>query len=249
MFFPSLKKARAGYINLADQAKTWLEIHNANPPEIKSQTVSEIIARRPVAALPPEAVRSHMTPNNPLIHPSVCAEFVDLVHKKHHLDFSYGGWLEDRSELWAGSYLDQGQGHIHLGLDINVSAGIEVATSFEAIVVMVNNDYPLDGGWGSYVVLWHLTKSVYLLFAHLDNVRCKPGNRLSIREVFAQVGHAPANGNWYPHVHVQVIESNLFKKLNGTPAWEDLDGYATPGQLTKVAKLHSDPLPYLGLFP
>ena len=72
---------------------------------------------------------------NPLLDPTICQNFVVECHQKLGIDFSYGGWLEDRSTLWRGSYLDQKRKYIHLGVDFNVPAGTQVAIERAATVI------------------------------------------------------------------------------------------------------------------
>src|SRR3989339_1541746 len=78
MLFPELKEKRFGYVNMNEAAKAWF----AKYPE---PIVSE----------------------NPLLDPATCQAMMNEVHAELGIDVSYGGWLEDRSTLWRGSYLDE----------------------------------------------------------------------------------------------------------------------------------------------
>ncbi len=40
-----------------------------------------------------------------LLDPKKCTKFVGLVHKRLGVEVSYGGFMEDRSILWRGSYM------------------------------------------------------------------------------------------------------------------------------------------------
>lgn len=219
MIFPNLKGKKFGYVNLNLEAIEW-----------SKQNGQDLMI-------------------NTLIHPEVCQQFVDFVHKKYNIDFSYGGWMEDRSFLWRGWYLDESKMFTHFGLDLNVPVGTEVATDFQAEVALIMDDYPLDGGWGPHVILKNLEKNVYVLYAHLDrDISCKVGDTLSVGQVFAKVGHAPENGNWFPHVHVQVIESEYFEYLKKEDAWENFDGYGFKENSAIDSVRHPDPLQYIKLF-
>lgn len=55
---------------------------------------------------------------NEFLNPELCQQMVESVHKKYGVDFSYGGWMEDRSFLWRKSYLETRQTFIHLGSDL-----------------------------------------------------------------------------------------------------------------------------------
>lgn len=220
MIFPNLKNKVFGYVDLDKEAREWFLIKNID-----------------------------LYSKNPLIDPKKCQEFIDFVHKKYSLDFSYGGWMEDRSFIWKDSYLDKQKNYIHLGIDINVPSGTEIATDFEAEVIKKDSDYPLDGGWGSHIILKNLSKSVYILYAHLDeNILCKVGDILEKGTIFAKVGHAPQNGNWFPHVHVQIIEENYYLDLEKNNDWDKFDGYGFKNEIELNAKKHKDPMEFISLF-
>ncbi|MFM7088973.1 MAG: peptidoglycan DD-metalloendopeptidase family protein [Candidatus Paceibacterota bacterium] len=185
---------------------------------------------------------------NPLNNPDVCNQFILDVHKKYNIDFSYGGWMEDRATLWQDSYLELEKKFNHLGLDINVPQDEPVAVDFNALVVRIDDDYPTNGGWGPRVILKNLEKDVYILYAHLDrDISCKVGDVLSVGQVFAKVGHAPENGNWFPHVHVQVIESEYFEYLKKEDDWEQFDGYGFKENIAVDSLRHPDPLQFIKL--
>ena len=220
MIFPKLKNYIFGYINLNLESKDWYEKMDINTDN-----------------------------NNVLINPAKCQEFIESVHKKYSLDFSYGGWMEDRSFIWKGWYMENEKIFTHLGLDINVPTGTEVATDFAAEVVKIDNDYPLDGGWGPHVILKHLSKPIYIIYAHLDqNIICKVGDKLDEGTIFAKVGHAPFNGNWFPHVHVQAISVDYYLEIEKNNAWEKFDGYGLRNDMELNAKKYRDPMEFISLY-
>ena len=220
MIFPNLKNKVFGYLDLNLEAKKWSKQKNIDLSE-----------------------------KNILINPDKCEEFINDIHKKYSLDFSYGGWMEDRSFLWRDWYLDKEQLFIHLAVDLNVPTGTEVATDFDAEVARIDNDFPLDGGWGTYIILKHLSKSVYVLYAHLDeNILCKVGDKLNKGTIFAKVGHAPQNGNWFPHTHVQIISADYYLELEKNNGWEKFDGYGLKNDIEMNAKKHPDPMQFISLY-
>ncbi len=183
-----------------------------------------------------------------LVNPKTCERMVLDVHKQYGIDFSYGGWMEDRSFLWHGSYLDVEQAFIHLGIDLNVPAGTPVSIDFDAVVVRVDDDFPEDGGWGPRVIVRHGKAPVYMIYAHLDRrMRCKVGDKLKKGAVFAKVGKAPYNGNWFPHLHVQTVSKDYFAELEKNDAWADLDGYGKAKDVRKNAVRFTDPMQYISL--
>src|SRR5689334_11635731 len=52
--------------------------------------------------------------------------FLAAAHARMNVDYSLGGYLEDRRDLWRGSYLDE-QSSVHLGIDVNVPAGTGIS--------------------------------------------------------------------------------------------------------------------------
>ncbi len=218
MLFPSLSEKKFGYVNLDTEARLW----------IKKQGIS-----------------SHP---NPLIDPETCQHMVDDTHAKFNLDYSYGGWFEDRSFLWNGSYLDKAQTYIHLGVDFNVPAYTEIALDFSGTVVRVGDDHPLDGGWGPHVVVKHGQEPLYFIFAHLDREKlCKEGDALTPGAIFAKVGKAPYNGNWFSHLHLQCIDGAFYEQMEKDNAFDSLDGYGLLGDESKNSKLFRDPMPFVEL--
>ncbi|MDD5318923.1 MAG: peptidoglycan DD-metalloendopeptidase family protein [Candidatus Pacebacteria bacterium] len=215
MIFPKLKNKKFGYLNLDLEGKKWVKENTSTFKDFEK---------------------------NPLIEPAVCLKMVEEMHRKFDLDFSYGGWLEDRSFLWKDSYLEDEGLFIHLGIDISVDPGTEVAIDFDAQVVLVDDDYPEIGGWGPRVIVKNLEKGFYVIYAHLDRkILCKVGERLPKGSVFARAGKAPYNGNWWPHIHVQVIEASFYESLSKTGLME-LDGYGNSLELENFVKAFRDPL-------
>jgi len=218
MLFPELKNKKFAYVNLNIEAQKWI-----SDKKILQKDVS-------------------------FIDPKFCQSMVDDVHKKYDVDFSYGGWMEDRSFLWHGSYLDKKNTYIHLGIDINVPTGTKVATDFDAEVVSIEDDYPEQGGWGPTVTLKHKESGAYVVYAHLDKkMNCKVGDILKKGDIFATVGIAPYNGNWFPHLHVQIIAKNYFNKLEKNNSWVKLDGYGSINDSHENLRRFPDPLQYISL--
>jgi 4-aminobutyrate aminotransferase-like enzyme/Ser/Thr protein kinase RdoA (MazF antagonist) len=99
---------------------------------------------------------------------------------------------------------------VHLGLDLSVPPGCSVRAPLDGTVHTValnvaHKDY------GPLVILRHGIPSgeeFFTLYGHLDPgsvAGLAPGRALAAGETFAAVGAPPANGDWWPHVHVQLI--------------------------------------------
>lgn len=218
--FPQLPGPRTGPVDLEAESVRWREAHRGDFP----------------AGGP-----------NPLLDPRICQGFIDGVHRGLGLDWSYGGYLEDRSRLWAGSYMDAVGNYLHLGVDFHVPVGTPVAAPVAATVMMVDDDHDTDGGWGIRVFVQPSAPAlsgVVLVFAHLRGVRCPVGTVLAPGTVLAEVGGPPSNGNWPPHLHIQAVAKPYFEEIL-LDRFQELDGYGPADQREKLARLFPDPLALL----
>lgn len=186
--------------------------------------------------------------SNPLLDPAVFQAMVEEIHREHAVDWSYGGYLEDRRHLLGGSYLEASGNFLHLGVDLSVPHGAGVAATFPARVMLVDDDRDRDGGWGPRVFLkpdGPDAPRLVFVYAHLESPRYEPGEALSPGTVFAAVGGPPYNGNWYPHLHVQAIRESLFHEIL-LERFQELDGYGPPAARAMLEGDFPNPLPYLG---
>jgi 4-aminobutyrate aminotransferase-like enzyme/Ser/Thr protein kinase RdoA (MazF antagonist) len=134
---------------------------------------------------------------------------------------------------------------VHLGLDLSLPAGSRIRAPLEGTVhVVARNDLPKD--YGPLVILRHAIPSgeeFFTLYGHLDPASVaglEPGRVLGAGEAFAAVGSPPANGDWWPHVHVQII-------LDLLGLDQDFPGVAAPLRRSLWTGLSPDPNPLLGL--
>ncbi|HET7900525.1 MAG TPA: aminotransferase class III-fold pyridoxal phosphate-dependent enzyme [Candidatus Nanopelagicales bacterium] len=134
---------------------------------------------------------------------------------------------------------------VHLGTDVWTVAGAPLHAPHASRVHRVHdNALPLD--YGPVVILEHTTGDgvvFYSLYGHLavetlEHVR--EGQELAAGEVFGWIGSPPRNGDWAPHVHVQVILDLLDLDV-------DYPGVAKPSQRTTWLGLSPDPALLLGL--
>lgn len=135
---------------------------------------------------------------------------------------TYGGWAEDRKDIWKGTYMDEKQNYIHLGIDINVPAGTPIKCPFDAVVLSVFSDLDTHIGWGGRLILALRTdvemKLPFLVLGHLDPkgiIDTAFKKYFNKGEILGQVGTWPKNGNTFQHLHVQAIKIKT----------RDFDGY------------------------
>jgi murein DD-endopeptidase MepM/ murein hydrolase activator NlpD len=223
MIFPTLSGRVSGYVNLNLYARGWLKRNGY------SGAHSEI--GYPVVC--------------PLLDPVACQDMVLECHAKLGLDFSYGGWLEDRSILWKGSYLKDDNKYIHLGLDVNAPAGTPVALDMPGRLALVDNDHPLAQGWGTRVMVKLDDAPIVLIYAHLANVKYEVGEALKRGDIFAEVGSSDWNGIWYTHTHVQAMTLAAYGHFLHQPL--ELDGYGREEDIHRLARWFPDPMQFIEL--
>lgn len=121
-----------------------------------------------------------------------------------------GGYLENRS-LYQDTELFQGDSErcIHIGVDVFMPAGTPIHTPFDAEVQSFANRQ-VSGDYGPVIILRHELDGFefHSLYGHLsesslDGLSC--GKEISAGEAVAEIGARPANGNWPPHLHFQLI--------------------------------------------
>lgn len=179
---------------------------------------------------------------NPLLDPATCHRFVLDLHGSLGIDCSYGGWLEDRRNLWAGSYLEKGSNWLHLGVDFNAPADTAIYAEHDMRVVWTGDDHPEEHGWGRRVI-FELNSGLLLAYAHIEPVGGMPaGARVSDGALLGFIDRSDRNGGWHPHVHVQCYESMSLEAAVAS------DGYGDPGQRHLLARMHPDPMQYVSVF-
>ncbi len=216
-FLPTLAGRRGGVVQMEDSFRRWGRTH-------------------PERFVPDGA--------NPYLDPLVATEIMEEIHRIEGVEWSFGGYLEDRRTLLAGSYLDSTGNFLHLGVDFHVPRGTPVVPGAPATVLLVDDDQDRDGGWGPRVLLRRRSRprdDMVAVFAHLQAPSCHPGDVLAPTDVFAEVGGPPSNGNWHPHLHLQLLHFPTFEEVFVKRSHE-LDGYGPPGKKRELVSLFPDPL-------
>ena len=150
-----------------------------------------------------------------------------------------GGYLEDRIIYRRSAHFGAAEKRsVHLGIDIWLPAFTPVLAPLGArIHSFQDNDH--FGDYGPTIILEHQLAghTCYTLYGHLSRsslAGLKPGQAIAPGEAFAQVGPYPENGDWPPHLHLQLITDLL--GLQG-----DFPGVCSPQQQEKFARICLDP--------
>lgn len=131
-------------------------------------------------------------------------------------ELAFGRYAEPRAFYRAASFTNDTSGEprtIHLGIDVFAKPGTTVFAPLDSEVVLVaDNAAELD--YGPLVVLEHRSRGgrFFTLYGHLGVgvlTTLSPGQLLKAGDAFATIGAPPTNGNWPPHLHLQIITDLL----------------------------------------
>src|SRR5581483_4106920 len=158
------------------------------------------------------------TLRSPACNPVWCADMVKKIHIEKGVDFSYGGFLEYRGDVWRGHYMSKTSDYIHVGVDYNVPIGTEVIIPADGILLLAELDVDRFGGWGGRMI-FHMEDEnsipKYVEFAHMFDMNTQVGEYYEVGDTIGFVADDLNNGGWYPHLHVQVMDAY----------WPNCDGY------------------------
>ena len=131
---------------------------------------------------------------------------------------TYGGFYEDRTELWKGFEKDA-EKMIHLGIDFNnLDAGDVVASICDGKVLDVSIDRSEFNGWGAKIIIE--TEKYYIIYGHLMFPLIAAGDEVSKGQILGYVADSGKNGGWFPHIHLQIM-----RKSGINIPILDVDGY------------------------
>jgi 4-aminobutyrate aminotransferase-like enzyme/Ser/Thr protein kinase RdoA (MazF antagonist) len=167
---------------------------------------------------------------------------------KDGIELGIGPWGEERpvysSDAFRSVFAPDQRRSLHLGLDLFVPAGSNVRTPIDGVVVdLFETDVALD--YGHAVLLKHEPEGLafYSLWGHLSAQTVqdrKVDEKLKAGEVIGQLGDTHENGNWQPHVHIQLISYQPERA-------GDVIGAGEPGYRDMWRELFPDPVHFAGL--
>lgn len=178
---------------------------------------------------------------NPLLKPEITQQMIDELHAQRRVEWSYGSYLEDRSILLRGSYLDETGGYIHLGVDVNVPPNTPIAAPYDATIVNIFDDGNTPQGWGPRLILKPADETLpYLVLGHLTKLAFTVGDQIKAGQSLAAVAPAPYNGDWFPHLHIQQIARHTVAH-HELDNYQSLDGYGHAREITRLKDTYPDP--------
>ncbi len=154
-----------------------------------------------------------------------------------------GGYCETRPFYSSDAYLVEGnQGAqwrtTHIGFDVWASVNTPVFAPLDAKIHSFQ-DNAADCDYGPTIILKHEIEgeNFYTLYGHLSPESLsglEKGMTISKGQKIAEIGAAPVNGNWPPHLHFQVILDMLGKE-------GDFPGVAFPHEIEVWKSICPDP--------
>ena len=158
-----------------------------------------------------------------------------------------GGYGEDRAVYGSELFSPKGEEPrtVHLGLDIFAPSGAQVFAPLAGRVHSFQNNAGL-GNYGPTIILEHdagAASAVHTLYGHLSRqslVGLSVGRGFAAGEPIGRLGPPPENGDWRPHLHVQVV-------LDIKDAWGDFPGACRRSEQGRWLAICPDPRPLLGL--
>lgn len=204
----------------------------------------------PVDLNSPDVTRLDFTADNPIVaqadlrDTAAFEQLVQALLASQQARIGVGGYLEDRviyrrsPAVFGETQNDAPARSLHLGVDVWLRAGTPVLAPLDAVVHSVA-DNARFGDYGPTVILQHqLEETVfYSLYGHLarrETALLRPGMTVERGTAFAEVGPAPENGDWPPHLHFQ-----LMADMQGRVG--DFPGVALPTERAYWAELCPDP--------
>ena len=151
-----------------------------------------------------------------------------------------GGYQENRVIYNRSTHFNEQEDKrsVHLGVDIWMPAGTLISAPLDARVHSFRDNAHF-GDYGPTIILKHELKgnTFYTLYGHLTRTSLPAlwvGKPIAKGETFAQIGPFPENGDWPPHLHLQVMTDMLGQA-------GDFPGVCTPGQQEYYAQICLNP--------
>ncbi|MCB0704365.1 MAG: peptidoglycan DD-metalloendopeptidase family protein [Saprospiraceae bacterium] len=169
-------------------------------------------------------------------------KYIDEYLSKNKI--GYGGYLENRTFYLDSKLFSENLRTLHLGIDLWTNAGTPMYCPWDGVVhSFADNGNYLD--YGPTIILEHnsIFGRIYSLYGHLSReslIGLYEGKPFSRGSQIATLGHVGENGNWPPHLHLQLIRD---MEAN----YGDFPGVVEPDKKDIYTKLCPNPLALIGL--
>lgn len=150
--------------------------------------------------------------------------------------WSLGWYLEDRSYILTGTHIQKEWRIFHLGIDILFPAGTSLYNPLDGIIYERWYESG-DGNYWGYVIMKYSVfgSEFYALYGHLAvSSITSETDFVKKWEIFAKLWESTENGNWFPHLHLQVFTGKELDK------WKS-KGYCKQGDIAQMKYFCPDP--------
>lgn len=143
------------------------------------------------------------------INPRNMDEMNDYNQKllvNNNVSWWLGWYLEDRSYILTGTHIQKEWRIFHLGIDILFQSGTSLYSPLDSIIYERWYESG-DGNYGGYVIMKYSVSGseFYALYGHLAVDSITSESAVKRWEKFAELWKESENGNWFPHLHLQVF--------------------------------------------
>lgn len=140
-------------------------------------------------------------------------KYINTFLDKNGKKVAYGGYLERRNLYQRSDYFknDSDNRNIHLGVDFWAPAETEILAIYDGKVHSFQNNMHF-GDYGPTIILEHNFEgeTLYSLYGHLNEKSLENlsvGKEFKSGEVLGWLGDASVNGDYAPHLHLQLIRN------------------------------------------
>lgn len=196
-----------------ERVRRWIAAHSAQFAPLMGEPLTS-----PVATTLDMSVGSSLLSSDPDQNAAAPLDSrIEALFMERGARFGVGGYNEARLIYrWPTRSPGEEPRTIHLGVDVTAPVGTPLYAPLDGVVHGFEN---ADGyqDYGPVIVFRHMTTGdqpteFYTLYGHLslDSLDgLELGQFVARGEEFARIGPAPVNGNWWAHVHAQLMVDML----------------------------------------
>ena len=165
--------------------------------------------------------------------------YVDSIAKEN---IAIGGYLERRNLYRSFDHFNSdGIRDIHLGVDIWAPKHTPIFLPLNGKLV-IKNDIQKAGDYGGLLIFKHVLdgEMIHSLYGHLDPIyfdNLEIGKTYNAGSHIACLGDYSCNGRWAPHLHFQLIQTDI--------NYPDFPGVCTEEDIEYYRKICPDPTPWI----
>ncbi len=145
--------------------------------------------------------------------------YVKETLKKHGATVGIGKYDEDRTIYKHSPLFSKDERTVHLGIDVALPAGTRISAPFDSSVQSFADNVS-QGDYGPTIILQHTIDDItfYTLYGHMTKsslVGRYEGQRLAKGEQVGEIGTIDVNGQWFEHLHFEIIGDISAQKNKG----------------------------------